>query len=100
MSAATAWLTGRRPVPPLGLRPWLLPGGDAGTVLEVLTAAGCSEMLRASVRPGPIRESALHLLAADALITYACEAALETDDPARALSATLRAVASPVADGA
>jgi hypothetical protein len=62
---------------------------------ETLAAEACAHMRNASARLGPVRESALHLLAADALMTYACEAALEADDPAAALSATLRALGSP-----
>lgn len=36
-------------------------------------------------RPGRVRESAFELLVADALVTYACEAALESDDAVKAL---------------
>lgn len=96
MSAVVAWLETRRPAPPGSLRPWLSPQGRDGERLYVaLTAAGCHEMESARVRLGPVRESALHLLAADALITYACEAALEEDDPKAALSDVLRVVVSP-----
>jgi hypothetical protein len=41
--------------------------------------------------PGRVRENAFHLLAADALLTYACEAALESDDPEAALLRSLEA---------
>jgi hypothetical protein len=41
----------------------------------------------ARARPGRVRASAFELLVADALVTYACEAALETEDPVAALEA-------------
>ena len=41
---------------------------------------------------GKVRESAFSLLEADALITYACETALEADDPGGALRKVLAAV--------
>jgi hypothetical protein len=39
--------------------------------------------------PGHQREGAFHLLAADALFTYACEAALEAEDAEGALRSIL-----------
>jgi hypothetical protein len=41
------------------------------------------------LNPGRIRSSAFDLLGADALLTYACEAALETRDPASTLDEIL-----------
>jgi hypothetical protein len=38
---------------------------------------------------GRVRESAFQLLTADALVTYACEAALEADDPVASLGQIL-----------
>lgn len=100
MSAVAAWLAARRPVPPANLRPWLsFQDGDGERMRAALTAAGCRELERARVHPGPIRQSALHLLVADALITYACEAALDEGDPKVALSEVLRAVLSPAHPG-
>ena len=47
---------------------------------------GARKSLAAAVaRPGRVRESAFELLVADALVTYACEAALETERPVEAL---------------
>ncbi len=101
MSAAPDWLRARRPAPPSGLRPWLsVAGPDGRSVRATLTAAGLQELDVARARLGPVRESALHLLAADALITYACEAALEESDPRVALTEVLRAVAPPPRVGA
>ena len=37
-------------------------------------------MRAASEEPGRVRASAFHLLTADALITYACEEALDAED--------------------
>ena len=51
------------------------------TVPVELLRGGLRELDRARTAPGRVRESAFHLLAADALLTYACEAALETGDP-------------------
>lgn len=58
---------------------------------ERLMRAGLAALERAAARPGRVRESAFHLLAADALLTYACEAALESADPESALLRTLEA---------
>jgi hypothetical protein len=49
---------------------------------------------RARANPGRVRASAFELLGADALLTYACEAATESDDPTGALEEILRAVAA------
>jgi hypothetical protein len=40
-------------------------------------------------RPGRVRESAFALLVADGLLTYACEAALESEDAEEALERLL-----------
>ncbi len=95
MSAADRWLEHRVPRPPKSLIPSLATAREADSVTEALISEGCERMRRASERLGQVRESAFHLLAADALVTYACEAALEAEDPAEALSVTLRAVTSP-----
>ena len=46
-------------------------------------------------RPGRVRETAFELLLADALLTYACEAALEEERPEEALRTILAEVAAP-----
>jgi len=80
------WLDTRRPAPPAALdaevRRALGPalGGDASTVRDASLAAAASllgEALAAGCRE---RAQAIGLLAADALVTYAFEAA--ADDPA------------------
>lgn len=57
----------------------------SGNRAAVLWAAGAAALDRALENPGRVRSSAFELLTADALITYACEAALETDDPEGAI---------------
>jgi len=52
----------------------------------------CLDAARA--RPGRVRESAFRLLEADALLTYACEAALESGDPEAALRRILSVIGS------
>jgi hypothetical protein len=67
-------------------RPWLEPGGGAseGEVPTELARRGLVALSEAAGRPGRDREAAFRLLAADAYITYACEAALEDTEPERA----------------
>jgi len=96
VSDVRSWLARRSPPPPAPLSRWLegvdAPGGAPG---EALLEGGLGELGRARAAPGRVRASALHLLAADALVTYACEAALEAGDPAEALGRILSRVAAP-----
>ena len=94
MNRSTEWLSQRRPVAPMSLAPWLgaQREGDEPDLVEV----GCDALARARANPGRIRQSAFDLLAADALLSYASEAALESDDPAGTLLAVLRRVAEAV----
>lgn len=64
------------------------PVPDLGTMESLLGAAG-SALASAASRPGRVREAAFDLLVADALVTYACEAALESEAPERALASVL-----------
>lgn len=98
MSSVSDWLEARTPAPPEPLARWMedVPGlGDgeetstSGMTGPLLTA-GLEELDRARQAPGRVRQSAFHLLAADALLTYACEAALEEPDPEEALMDALR----------
>jgi hypothetical protein len=93
VSDVSAWLAGRSPPPPTDLAEALVPGAG-GAVLEVLLAAGRERLEDAMARPGRVRESAFRLLEADALVTYACEAALEADDPESALRRILSVIGS------
>jgi hypothetical protein len=83
------WLDDRHPAAPRPLRQAILAAvrhGDpgAGTVAERLAAAGLDALARVVAQPST-RPRALELLAADALITYACEAAIEEGGGADAL---------------
>lgn len=95
MADVREWLDGRRPEPPEGLRRRVdealastraaSEGRSNGTDARVLIEAGRERLETAMARPGRVRESAFELLVADALVTYACEAALESDDAVEAL---------------
>lgn len=95
MSAVRAWLERRAPRPPDDLLPWLDGVGDGGPLHELLTEHALASLAKARATPGPVRRSAFHLLAADALLTYACEAALESTAPVETLSQILRRTAAP-----
>jgi len=96
MTRARSWLVERTPPPPEPLRRWL-DGVELSddAVLDALVHGGLLELGRARAEPGRVRKSAFHLLAADALITYACEAALERDAPAVELRRIVGLVAAP-----
>ena len=95
MTGSGAWLDSRRPPPPADLRARLgETGGHAGDALvEHLLTEATAALDRARASPGRVRESALELLVADALFTYACEAALELPQPDAALGRIARAAA-------
>ncbi len=58
-----------------------------------LARRGVEALRRATDAPGRNRDSAFHLLAADAYLTWSSEALLEGPDPEAALRALLRRVA-------
>lgn len=92
MSGIRAWLDGRRPEAPAELRTAIedaVGGASSGSMQDVLDLGTQGSLASALARPGRVRESAFHLLAADALLTYACEAALESEEPGPALTAIL-----------
>lgn len=90
-----AFLSARTPPAPAPLAVWLerVPVSE-GTTAEALLRAGLDELDAARTAPGRVRQSAFHLLAADALLTYACEAALELDDPRAELVRILQQAAA------
>lgn len=92
MSDLRGWLASRRPTPPPDLADALAVEGGEGSPTSLLTEAGLERLAAARARPGRDRESAFRLLEADALLTYACEAALESDDPRAELRRILLAV--------
>lgn len=95
--ALVAWLH-RREAPPELLRKRLegalLRSDGDGSAPEALAGAGARALSRAVARPGRVRETGLTLLDADALVTYACEAAADgvDADVASSLDAVLRRV--------
>lgn len=86
MSSLETWLVARKPAPPAPLRNALAAlVGDASASADALADIGRERMECSLARLGRERESAYRLLEADALFTYACEAALEADDSAGGL---------------
>lgn len=69
-------------------------GGDVHDVGRSLERRGVESLRRAMAGPGRNRDSAFHLLAADAYLTWSAEALLESSDPESALRALLRRVAA------
>ena len=78
-----AWLDARRPVPPAALRARIDAAlaldlhADSGDTAETLLAAGERLVRSLLVEDATSRDSAIDLLAADALVTYAFEAQSE-----------------------
>lgn len=90
MNPVDAWLADRRPAPPRELSARMAVArsdgagevdGSPGALTRGLGARGLACLDEARGAPGRVRESAYHLLTADALLTYACEAALDAPDP-------------------
>lgn len=75
--AAQGWLDGREPVPPTELRSRLDDDmGGTDPLVVRFTEVAVRRLGRARQRPGE-RAAAFDLLAADAYLTYACEAAVD-----------------------
>jgi hypothetical protein len=96
MSERSTWLAARRPAPPADLAAGLEFAASDGALQDELAAEGRARLALALARLGRVRESAFRLLEADALITYACEAALDLDDPEAALRRILVATGGTV----
>ncbi|MDE0475034.1 MAG: hypothetical protein OXI50_10770 [Gammaproteobacteria bacterium] len=77
MTALRDWLDARRPVPPDGLKEWLAVEGEVPVSVAGLADLGIAALDRAEVARQLDRHAAFQLLAADALLTYACEAAVD-----------------------
>ena len=88
------FLASRTPPPPEALGARIAAGARGGEATRALTEQALGELARSRALAGRVRESAWHLLAADALLTYACEAALDGSDPPRAFEDLLRKAAS------
>ncbi len=96
MDSPIDWLATRTPPAPDELKAWLKPPDDGedldsgvASVPGCLVAGGLAHLNEAAARPGRDREAAYQLLAADALITYSCEAASEAADVRGALREVL-----------
>jgi len=96
MDSPIDWLATRTPPAPDELKAWLKipddgtdPDGGVTSVPGSLLKAALVHLEDAVVRPGRDREAAYQLLAADALITYGCEAASEATDVRSALREVL-----------
>lgn len=84
------WLSARDPAPPAPLRAALEEAvGTTSPDARELAELARRELAAAGRVSGRVRTSAFQLLTADALLTYACEAALEDDDPVAVLRALL-----------
>lgn len=93
MTSMSEFLADRRPPPPPDLADSLrVPEDPGGALDEALSSSALERLQEAEASLGRIRESAFRLLEADALLTYACEAALESEDPDAALGRILAAV--------
>ena len=81
------WLATRTPPPPAPLLDALAGRLDMTRPVgpDELMEAGRALLAESSEAPGRVRSSAFSLLLADAFVTWACEAALDTDDPDEAL---------------
>jgi hypothetical protein len=78
-------------MPPSDLAERLRGAAEDVVVWESLVQAARARLEMACASPGRVRESAFRLLEADALFTYACEAALDLEDSDDALRRILAA---------
>jgi hypothetical protein len=96
MDSPIDWLATRTPPAPDELQAWLRipddgtdPDGGVASVSGSLLKSALAHLEDATARHGRDREAAYQLLAADALVTYGCEAASEAEDVRRALRQVL-----------
>ena len=101
MDSPIDWVAARTPPAPDELKAWLKipddisdPDGGVASVPESLLRAGLLHLEEAVGRSGRDREAAYQLLAADALVTYGCEAASESADVRGALREVLDRVST------
>ena len=80
MTGLQAWLDTRRPAVPDGLRECLKVDRDLPLSVSALADLGIAALDRAAVSERLDRHAAFQLLAADAFLTYACEAAVGEPD--------------------
>lgn len=77
MIALGDWLAGRRPAVPDGLKEWLAVDDNPALSVADLADLGIAALDQAAVSQRLDRHAAFQLLAADAFLTYACEAAVD-----------------------
>ncbi len=104
MDSPIDFLATRTPPAPDELIAWLKipagvpdPDGGAVSVPRALVDAGLRHLEKTVASPGRDREAAHRLLAADALVTYGCEAAAEANDVRAALEELLGRVSTGAA---
>lgn len=97
MSATDRWLAERADAVPDALARELDRTGEADTVPAALVERALSALSQARGRPPDERAAAYRLLAADAYLTYACEAAAGSEDPGAVLERILERLAADAA---
>lgn len=86
------WLEGRTPGIPEAFHPGLRVDPTGPVSVDGLVTRGLLSLDKALGLPGRNRDAAFHLLAADAFITYACEAATEGGDVLGGLEGVLNGI--------
>ena len=90
MADPRGWLVGREPRPPAELSHRLEVISSPGeSISETLGTAAGRHLEEALARPGRNRDGALHLLTADAMMTYACEATADEESMEDSLACLL-----------
>lgn len=87
-------MSGRQPPPPRPVEEWAHEHAGVGLAArgEALVDGAVRAIEAALARPGRDRDGAFALLAADALLTYACEDAAADPDPEASLMEILSRV--------
>ena len=81
------WIASRQPPVPGDFGQWMVPErGEAEASTGTLASEAERALARALNPEGRPRGGAFDLLAADGFLTWACEAAIESDDPDAALA--------------
>jgi hypothetical protein len=92
-SSVAEWIGSRVPPVPANFAPFLVPGDPKAPADPSALSREAREALADSLALDPSdREAAFRLLAADGFATWACEAALEVDDPDAVLAEILDAL--------
>ena len=93
MTELRSWIDARTPSVPRAFRPWMgATDVDAGCVTS-LAHQGLSALEAVDAAKSLDRDAALRLLAADAFLTYACEAATDEADVVSSLESVLERLA-------